>query len=49
MQELRDELKGRGLSATGVKADLVKRLEDSLSNQANGEEKEAPADEEVKV
>lgn len=51
-QELREELKALGLPATGVKADLVKRLEESLSSKASGEEggaaaetKEAPAEE----
>ena len=47
MQELREELKGRGLSASGVKADLVKRLEESLSQTK--EDEAAPAEEQPKV
>lgn len=48
VQELKEELKSLGLPASGVKADLVKRLEETLSSQANGEEEGAPAVEDAK-
>ena len=47
LQELREELKGRGLSASGVKADLVKRLEESLGQTE--EEGATPTEEQPKV
>lgn len=43
VQELKDELAARGLDTTGLKAVLVERLEEALSNQGAGAEAAVPA------
>jgi hypothetical protein len=46
LQELKEELKGLGLPASGVKADLVKRLEEALTSSRTDEDMEPAAVEE---
>jgi len=46
LQELKEELKGLGLPASGIKADLVKRLEEALASSQTDEVMEAEAEDE---